>query len=70
MPNGQENNLTCTDAFGKMCKDIRAIAKQLEYGTLKFPNSERPSLICEVHDGLIKQVDVVFNHETKRYRAD
>jgi hypothetical protein len=66
----EENILTCKDAFGIMCQNIRAIARELGYGTLKFPNSERPVLICEVHNGLIKQVDVVFNSKTKRYRAD
>jgi len=66
----EEKNLTKKDALGIMADDIRAIAQQLGYGSLKFPNSGHPSLICEVHDGLVKQVELVFNHETKRYRAD
>lgn len=56
------------DALGQMCDDVRAIAKQLEYGTLSFPTRERPSLVCEVHDGVIKQVEVFFNHKSKKYR--
>lgn len=73
MSNGDTNALQCDDAFGKMCSDIRAIARQLEFGSLKFPNSENPSMIMEVHDGLIKQVDIVLHGEngidkTKRYR--
>ena len=73
MAKNDAENLTCTDALGAMCSDMRVIAMQLEYGTLKFPNSENPSLVCEVHDGYIKQIDIVLHgkngfDKTKRYR--
>lgn len=75
MANGDENNLTCTDAFGIMCSDIRAIARELGFGTLWFPQKDNPSLICKVHNGLIKQVDIILRGDngidkTKTYRAD
>ena len=65
-----ENSLTIRDSLSIMCDDIRAIARELKYGTLNFPNSERPVLICEVHNGDIKQVTLVCNHESRKYRAD
>lgn len=68
MSNGDKNSLQCDDAFGKMCRDVRDIAKELGYGTLYFPTSERPSLVCEVHDGEIKQVELFFDHKSKKYR--
>jgi hypothetical protein len=65
-----EKGLTCTDAFGKMCEDIRAIAEELKFGSMHFPTRSNPSIIFEVHDGQIKQVELVFENKTKKYRAD
>ena len=74
MSNGK-NNLTCSDAFGKMCADIRAIARELGFGTLWFPCKANPSITFEVHNGLITQVELTFTQNgqpdrKKRYRAD
>ena len=75
MSNGQENQLTCSDAFGIMCRGIRAIARELGYGQIQFPNNSNPSMVLEVHNGIIKQVDIVLHGDdgidkTKRYRAE
>lgn len=69
MANGAEK----TDALGRMCDDIRLIARELGYGKMEFPNNTNPSMVMEVHDGIIKQIDIVLHGDngidkTKRYR--
>lgn len=64
-----------TDALGVMCSDIREIARELGFGKMEFPNNTNPSMVMEVHDGVIKQIDIVLHGDndidkTKRYRAD
>ena len=71
----EEKNLTKKDALSIMADDIRAIARELGFGRLEFPNNTNPSMVMEVHDGLIKQVDIVLHgtngiDKVKRYRAD
>lgn len=63
------------DALSIMCADIRAIAKELRFGKMEFPNNTNPSMVMEVHNGIIKQIDIVLHGDnsidkTKRYRAD
>ena len=67
--NGAEEN----NALGAMCSDIRAIARELGFGKMEFPNNTKPSMVMEVHNGVIKQVDIVLHDDngidkTKRYR--
>lgn len=75
MSDPEENNLTGSDALGIMCNDIRAIARELGFGKMEFPNNTNPSMVMEVHNGSIKQIDIVLHGDnnidkTKRYRAD
>lgn len=70
MDSEEENKLKCHDAFGIMCADVRDIARELGYGELRFPSQANPGLIMQVHDGVISQVELVFDHQTKKYRAD
>lgn len=70
MSGEEEKQLTCSDAFGIMCVDIRAIARELGFGSLHFPCKANPSLKMQVHNGIIKEVELVFDHQTKKYRAD
>lgn len=82
MTGHEENNLTQTDPLSIMCNDIRAIAQEKKFGTLYYPTMKNPSIVMELHDGLIKQADVLFEnvkHENgevilpdrkARYRAD
>ena len=44
------------DALDKMNDDIRAIAKQVEYGEIFFPRKEDPGLTVKVHDGRVSMV--------------
>lgn len=67
---GEKNNLTKVDALGKMCADIRDIAKEVAFGQIFFPNRANPSITCEVHNGLIKQIEILYPEKTVRYRSD
>jgi len=62
MSNGQENQLTCSDAFGIMCRDIRAIVKERKrHGVMYYPTMKNPALfITHNKDAIISQVDVIF----------
>lgn len=52
------------DALSKMCSDIRAIAREKEYGTLYYPTMSNPSIVMELHDGRITKADVLFENAT------
>ncbi|MBA7712820.1 hypothetical protein ES703_121810 [subsurface metagenome] len=71
------------DAIGIMGAAIRLAARELKYGKLYYPTLANPALIMEVHDGVVKQVDVLFEQakldedgkpilpeRVARYRAD
>lgn len=62
MDSEDENNLTCNDAFGKMCADIRAIVRERgsQFGYMYYPTMKNPAIIVTHGNGIISQVDVVF----------
>ena len=55
-----KKDLTKRDALEKMCSDIREIAEVKRYGTIWYPTMANPSIVCEVHNGLVTQAKVFF----------
>lgn len=53
-------SLTKLDSLEKMCDDIRLIAEVTGYGTIWYPTKDNPSIICEVHNGLVTQTEILF----------
>ena len=43
-----------------MCSDIRQIAEINRYGTIWYPTMANPSIVCEVHNGLVTQAHILF----------
>lgn len=60
MSNSPKKDLTGADALEKMCSDIRQTAEVVRYGTIWYPTMANPSIICEVHNGLVTQVQILF----------
>lgn len=52
--------MTKLDSLEKMCSDIRKIAEVTRYGTIWYPTKANPSLVCEVHNGLVTLVHILF----------
>ncbi len=55
-----KKDLTRQDALEKMCSNIRAIAEVKRYGTIWYPTMANPSIVCEVHNGLVTQTQILF----------
>lgn len=83
MCNSEKKDLTRPDALEKMCDDIREIARIRRFGRIWYPTMANPSIVCEVHNGLVTQAEVLFinvdhNSEkvpilpdhTAKYRSD
>jgi hypothetical protein len=64
MTNPEEKNLTCTDAFGKMCMKVKWTARHLKHGNLRLEAD------FEVVEGVIKQCDIAKLEPHERFRAN
>jgi len=67
--------LTKPDCLERMCFDIRAVAREVRFGTIWFPCKSNPSFECKVHNGLVTQVEITFTNDyspdrKKVYRSD
>lgn len=60
MSKSSKKGLTGQDTLEKMCSDIRQIAEVVRYGTIWYPTMANPSIICEVHNGLVTQTQILF----------
>lgn len=60
MSKSSKKGLTGQDALEKMCSDIRQIAEVVRYGTIWYPTMANPSIICEVHNGEVTLVHILF----------
>lgn len=60
MSESPKKDLTKQDSLEKMCSDIRHIAEVKRYGTIWYPTMANPSIICEVHNGLVTQTQILF----------
>lgn len=74
MSKSPKKDLTGQDALEKMCSDIRLIAREVGFGKIYFPCKANPSIECEVHNGLVTQVELSFTGDNrpdrkKRYRS-
>ena len=63
MANGEEKQLTCADAYGKMCLKIRWNARHLEHGKIHIEGD------LQVVNGEITQCDIKIE-PTERFRAN
>jgi len=55
-----KKDLTKQDSLEKMCSDIRKIAEVKRYGTIWYPTMANPSIVCEVHNGLVTLTHILF----------
>lgn len=55
-----KKDLTKQDSLEKICSDIRRIAEEKRYGTIWYPTMANPSIVCEVHNGLVTQTQILF----------
>ena len=55
-----KKDLTRQDALEKMCSDIRKFAEVKRYGDIWYPTMANPSIVCEVHNGLVTQAQILF----------
>jgi len=73
MSKSQKKGLTGLDALDRMSADMRLIAREVGFGKIYFPCKSNPSIECEVHNGLITQVELSFTSNgpdrKKRYRS-
>jgi len=60
MSKSPKKDLTKLDSLEKMCSDIREIAEVKRYGTIWYPTMANPSIVCEVHNGLVTQTQILF----------
>lgn len=75
MSKSQKKDLTKLDALDKMSAAIRLIGREVAFGKIYFPCKANPSIECEVHNGLITQVELTFTNDNrpdrkKRYLSD
>lgn len=60
MQESLKKDLTKQDSLEKMCADIRQMAEVVRYGTIWYPTMANPSIVCEVHNGLVIQTQILF----------
>lgn len=64
MINEAGKNLTCTDAFGKMCMRIKWTARHLKHGKIRLEAD------LQVVNGEITQCDISKIEPHERFRAN